>query len=297
MKKPSFAIIGAGKVGGIFAANLYQCGYKLVGVASRTPASAAALAEHFGVPWSINPPDIVRKAEIVFITTSDRYIESVVRQIAFSDGWCKGQYVYHSSGALSTDVLIAAKEQGAHIGALHPLQSFAGMKGKKNYLSGVYFAVDGDKQAIELAKTMVRDMGGHSFFVPPDKRALYHAAACIASNYLVVLVHNAVNLFQKFGLSGEEATTALLPLLQGTLDNLANRGAEKALTGPIVRGDVHTVAAHLQALDLTDDDIQKLYRQMGLYTLQLVQQINSLEEPQIEILRKMLTDKNGGRYE
>lgn len=291
MKKNSFAIIGAGKVGALFAANLHQCGYKLVGVASRTPASAAALAERFAVPWSVNPAEITKQAEVVFITTSDRYIGNVVCQVARNGGWCKDQYVYHASGAFAADALAVAKEQGAFIGALHPLQSIAGMEKENNCLAGVYFAVDGDAQAVDLAEIIVHDMGGHSFFVPPDKRALYHAAACIASNYLVVLVHNAVSLFQQLGLSAEESTTALLPLLQGTLDNVASRGTEKALTGPIVRGDVSTTVAHLQALALASDDSERLYRQMGLHTLQLVQQINILKVPQLEILRKILSAK------
>jgi predicted short-subunit dehydrogenase-like oxidoreductase (DUF2520 family) len=291
MKKPCFAIIGAGKVGDIFATALHQCGYKLVGVASRTSASAAALAERFTVPWSVNPAEIAKMAEMVFITTSDRHIGNVVRQIARSGGWCNEQYVYHASGTFPANILAVAKEQGAFIGALHPLQAFAGLKHKENCLSGVYFAVDGDNQAVDLAKSMVHDMGGHSFFVPSDKRALYHAAACIASNYLVVLVHNAVNLFQQLGLSAEEAATALVPLLQGTLNNLMSKGTEKALTGPIVRGDVSTVAAHLQALAIANADSEKLYKQLGLHTLQLVQKINSLETRQLELLKKMLSDQ------
>lgn len=289
MKKNRFAIIGAGKVGNILAAHLHQCGYTLAGVASKSPASAAALAEHFAAPWSSNPSEIIKNAEIVFITTPDRYIKEMVWQIAQNGGWCKEQYVYHASGAFGATILTVAKEQGAFIGALHPLQSFADIKNTENCLTDVYFAVDGDAQAVALAQTIVHDIGGHSFFVSPDKRALYHAAACIASNYLVVLVHNAVNLFQQLGLSDKEATTALLPLLQGTLDNLASKGAEKALTGPIVRGDISTTVAHLQAL--AGNDIKKLYKQMGLHTLQLVQQINILEPHQLEMLRETLSDK------
>jgi len=287
MEKPSFAIIGAGKVGDALATSLYQCGYKLTGVASRNLASAEMLAERYAAQGSVNPVEVAQKAEVVFITTSDRYIGDVVGQIAHNGGWYKGQYVYHASGALSADILAAAKRQGAFIGALHPLQSFAGMKNKADCLSGVYFAVDGDHAAVNLAKTMVRDMGGYSFLVQPDQRVLYHAAACIASNYLVVLVHNAVSLLQQLGLSAEDATTALLPLLQGTVDNLVSKGP-KALTGPIVRGDANTVAAHLQALARLDDNSEKLYRQLGLHTLLLVQQIGSLEIAQLEKMSEML---------
>lgn len=288
MEKPSFAIIGAGKVGDALATSLGQCGYRLTGVASRSPESAAMLAERFAVPWSVNPIEIAHQAEVVFITTSDRYIGDVAGQIAQNGGWNEGQYVYHASGALPADTLAIAKQQGAFIGALHPLQSFASRKNKGDCLSGVYFAVDGDHAAVNLAKTMVRDMGGDSFLVPPDKRVLYHAAACIASNYLVVLVHNAVSLLQQLGLSAEQATTALSPLLQGTLDNLVNKGTPTALTGPIVRGDANTVAAHLQTLARQDNNCEKLYRQLGVHTLLLVQQIGSLERAQLETMSEML---------
>jgi predicted short-subunit dehydrogenase-like oxidoreductase (DUF2520 family) len=296
MEKLSFAIIGAGKVGAVFADSLHKCGYRLAGIASRTPDSARVLAERFSVPWSVEPAEIAKKATIVFITTSDRYIRPVTEQIAQQGGWRQGQYVYHASGALPADTLVAAQQQGAFIGALHPLQSFAG-KSSGDCLSGVCFAVDGSKEAINIAKNMVQNMGGYSFSVPPDKRALYHAAACIASNYLVVLMHHAVSLFQQFGLSAEEATTALVPLLQGTLDNLASKGAEKALTGPIVRGDTNTVAAHLQALAQSDKNTERLYRQLGLHALLLVQQTNGLEIAQLAAMSEMLRANNGGKYE
>lgn len=293
MEKLSFAIIGAGKVGTVFAANLHKCGYRLAGIASRTQDSARVLAERFDVPWSVEPAVIAQKADIVFVTASDRYIGSVTAWIAQQGGWRQGQYVYHASGALPANILAAAQQQGAFIGALHPLQSFAG-KDSDVCLSGVCFAVDGSKEAISIAKNMVANMGGYSFSVPPDKRALYHAAACIASNYLVVLVHHAVSLFQQFGLSAEEATTALVPLLQGTLDNLASKGAAKALTGPIVRGDTNTVAAHLQALTQSKKNTERLYRQLGLHTLLLVRQMNGLEIAQLETLSEMLRANNGG---
>ncbi|SDF81806.1 Rossmann-like and DUF2520 domain-containing protein [Sporomusa acidovorans] len=276
MEKLSFAIIGAGRVGAVFAAGLRKCGYRLAGIASRTPASAAELAERFNVPWSVNPAEIAKRAEIVFIMTLDRCIGHVAEEIARQGGWHKDQYVYHASGALPADILAAAGQQGAFIGALHPLQSFAG-GGNKDCLSGVCFAVDGGTDAICLAKDIVRDLGGYSFFVPQEKRALYHAAACIASNYLVVLMHYAVNLFQQLGLSAEKATTALMPLLQGTLDNLANKGTDKALTGPIARGDANTVAAHLTILAQSDPNTERLYRQLGLHTLLLVQKMDCLE--------------------
>ncbi|MDU4960071.1 MAG: DUF2520 domain-containing protein [Sporomusaceae bacterium] len=296
MEKRSFAIIGAGKVGTVLAASLHKCGYRLAGIASRNPASARVLAEQFDVPWSVEPAEIAKKADIVFVTTSDRYIGSVAEWIAQQGGWRQGQYVYHASGALPVDTLAVARQQGAFIGALHPLQSFAG-KSRGVCLAGVCFAVDGSKEAIRLAKDMVQHMGGYSFCVPPDKRALYHAAACIASNYLVVLMHHAVSLFQQFGLSAEEATTALVPLLQGTLDNISGKGAEKALTGPIARGDTNTVAAHLQALTQSDKSTERLYRQLGLHTLLLVRQTNGLEIAQLETLSEMLHANNGGEYE
>lgn len=287
MKKQSVAIVGAGKVGCALAELLHTYGYPLAGIASRTLASAAVPAERFGVPSSACLSDITAKAAIVFITTPDRCIGEVSLHIAKTGGFRQGQYVYHTCGSLTADILQPAKDCGAFTGSMHPLQAFASVEVAMANLPGSFFAIDGDSEAAELAETIVNNIGGHSFFVPPEKRTAYHAAACVASNYLVALVHYASGILGKLDLSQEEAILALLPLLRGTIENLASMGTVKALTGPISRGDAGTVAGHLAILDKLEHE-QELYRKLGLYTLQLARENRNLEQAQSRELEKIL---------
>ena len=160
------------------------------------------------------------------------------------------------------------------------MQSFADIETAKTNLPGSYFALDGDQQAMAAAQEVVSDLGGHSFFVPPKDRALYHAAACVASNYLVSLVYCAAKMYEKFGLSSNDALQALSPLIQGTLTNLQKVGLPDALTGPISRGDLPTIENHFKALSVFDNGEEELYKVLGLYTLQIALEKTSITEQQ-----------------
>ncbi len=168
------------------------------------------------------------------------------------------------------------------------MQSFANTEEGETQLKGTYFALAGDYQALSMGKTIIRDLQGHSFQVPEKDRPIYHAAACIASNYLVALVHWAINLYQRFGLSEEAALAALKPLLTGTVSNLVRLGPMNALTGPISRGDNPTIAKHLAALKASSELEQNLYRDLGLYTAQLALQKGSINNEKISELSELL---------
>ena len=153
---------------------------------------------------------------------------------------------------------------GAHVGSLHPLQSFAG---GATQLAGVYMAVDGDEAACEAATAIATALGGHPFRVPAAERAAYHAAACICSNYAVAVEALAQRLMSRW--LGDEAAAwqALLPLFKGTAANLERTASPRtALTGPIARGDVTTVAKHLAVLP---PELLEAYCSLGLATTKL----------------------------
>jgi len=160
------------------------------------------------------------------------------------------------------------------------LQSFADIETAKTNLPGSYFAMDGDQQAIASGREIIAELGGHSFFVPAKDRALYHAAACVASNYLVSLAYCAAKMYEKFGLSSTTALQALSPLIQGTLANLQKVGLPAALTGPISRGDLPTIEGHFKALSEFDSGEAELYKVLGLYTLQIALEKASITEQQ-----------------
>lgn len=288
--KPSMAVVGAGKVGSALALLLSRRGYIVTGVADQNISSAERLAGKLNVPATGSPEEITGAADIVFITTPDRIIARVAEEISEKRGFVAGQAVFHTSGAHPAEAVGAARRSGALAASLHPLQSFADVKMAMENLAGSYFALEGDAGALPVAEQIVRDLGGRSFTIAAEDKPLYHAAACIASNYLVSLMHLATGLFSSFGLSRSEAFQALFPLVQGTISNIAQVGPAPALTGPIARGDGTTVEGHLAALREVGRRETDLYRVLGLYTLKVALEKGSINRDQEERLKEIFEE-------
>ena len=287
MKKPSVAIIGAGKVGSALGVLLQQKGYDICAVASRTKESAAKLAKILNCP-ALTSEEAACRAELIFITTPDRNIADTASAIASMGCLHTGQVVAHTSGAHPASKLKGVREAGALAISVHPLQSVADMEVAIKNLPGSYFALEGDEAAMPLAHQLVDDLGGKWFTVSAADKTIYHAAACVASNYLVSLMHFATGLYTKFGLSSTEAFQALYPLVQGTIANIAQTGPAEALTGPISRGDLLTVADHMQTLQKEDPQLNKLYTILGQYTVQVALEKNSITTEQGATLLELL---------
>lgn len=288
VEKQRVAIVGAGNVGSILAKAFYGQGYPLTGIASRTLESAEKLAKLFNVMPTTRPAEIIQYADIVVIATPDRCIRQVVEEVAQDEGFRPGQVVLHTSGSLSAEVLHCAREQGAFVGCIHPLQSFADKERGGELLLETYFALGGDAQAIGVGEKIVQDFSGQSFILRDEDRPLYHAAACIASNYLVSLLHWSTQIYERIGLTPQQASNALMPLVQGTLGNIVKLGPMKALTGPVSRGDGDTVAIHLAALENKEE--QQLYRELARYTVGVAMKKGGLTKRQGRAMTGILND-------
>jgi predicted short-subunit dehydrogenase-like oxidoreductase (DUF2520 family) len=173
--------------------------------------------------------------------------------------------VVHLSGALGLEALGALEDNPR--GSFHPLQSFPTPRDPSSF-RGITIGVDATTPALRrrLAR-LARDLGARPKHVPDRERVRYHAAAVFASNFVDVVVAEAVRMLQQIGWTEEEATTALLPLVEGAVANIRRRGPVGALTGPIRRGDAETVGRHLAAVDNPD-----LYRMLGLVALEIAKQ-------------------------
>jgi len=119
-------------------------------------------------------------------------------------------------------------------------------------------------------------------------KVVYHAAAVIACNYLVTLVKLADDLWQTFGIPRDQATKALLPLLKGTLNNIASVGVPQCLTGPIARGDAGTVIKHIEALKKEAPDVLSTYCELGLQTIHVALAKGRIDENKADELRAVL---------
>jgi predicted short-subunit dehydrogenase-like oxidoreductase (DUF2520 family) len=152
---------------------------------------------------------------------------------------------------------------------MHPLVALASGPQAHRRLEGAWFGIEGDVDATNQAGVLARWLGGHTFALQADRMALYHAAAVMASNYVVTLTHVARSVMTAAGISPEQALLALVPLLASSVANLQGvRNPADGLTGPFARGDAAAVARHLDAL--AGSPAADLYRHLGQQTVQMI---------------------------
>src|SRR6185436_6425227 len=135
-----------------------------------------------------------------------------------------------------------------------------------------YFCIEGEARAIRVARRLVRGIGARYFEIPTEMKSLYHAAAVMASGGVVSLLSFSLEMLVRCGLSASEAQRVLLPLVEGTVANVSAIGPERALTGPVRRGDSGTVARNLAALRSVDSDAAALYRLLAQRAVLLVEE-------------------------
>ncbi len=198
--------------------------------------------------------------DAVFLAVPDGVVPEMAHALAGQGEAPAGCAAFHLSGALGTDLMAPLHARGYAVGSFHPLQSLAHPVTAAERLPGSYVAVTGEPQAVAVARRITAALGCSVLTVPETWRATYHAAAVLAANYLPPLLDAAARLLERAGVAHEDALPALLPLVRGTLDNVQELGVERAVTGPIARGDVETVGLHLRALP---DDSRRLYALLG----------------------------------
>ena len=283
--------IGVGVVGTALARGLSRAGYAVVAVASRRFESAQRLAA--AIPGCMAYPEtqaVANAADLVFITTRDDAIAEVARSVR----WVSGQMVVHTSGATTISALASAKEAGALVGSFHPLQTFADADQALASLPGTTFVLEGEGQALECLKKIAEDLGGRYLTIRSEDKTLYHAAAVMASNYTVTLMHMAVDMWRAFGVEPSVALQALLPLLRGTVRNLEVVGLPRCLTGPVARGDVTTVQAHLETLAKRAPELLPAYRELALQAIPVGIAKGTLDPAAAELLRQALRACDAG---
>ncbi len=265
----SIGFVGIGTLGRGLALALDAVGYNVVAVSSRTWTSAEWLAERIDGCAALNTEQEVADAcDLVFITTPD----AAIAEVAAAVNWRTGQGVVHCCGAASTELLTTAADAGAEVGAMHPFQTFAALSEPAEAarrLSGVTFAVSATGWLADYLPSLAESLGGSAVAIPDELRPLYHASAVLSCGYVATLLDAAVNLWTQMGFSADDGIRAAIPLARATIEAIAAAGPANAVTGPAVRGDAATIAAHLDALSRYAEHLGPLYRELTLASLPL----------------------------
>ena len=281
--------IGGGTTGIALAVRLSQQGCPVVAVYSRTLSSARKLA---GLVSSCQvcpaAQEVANAAELVFITTPD----DVIAQVCSEVQWRKGQSVIHCSGAHSVDILEPAKKFGAAVGSFHPLQTFADVDQAIENFPGSTFALEAAEPLLSTLRELTLLLNGKWVELKPGDKVLYHAAAVFVCNYLVTLVKLALDLWLDFGIPAKESTRALMPLLKGTISNIARIGLPDCLTGPIARGDSGTIEGHLNVLEARNPSLLTTYKELGLQTIPIALAKGKVSEQKADEMKALLSLKD-----
>ncbi len=286
----SVAIVGFGRVGTALATALDSFGYT-VRIVTRQPQVEKKVMfnqKEFAVS---RLDEVVKEVDVLFITTPDGVIKEIAAQL--QDMKLNIKAALHMSGSLTSEVLVPLAKQGVALGSLHPLQSFANVEQAIKNLPGSYFTYDGDDSLIEWAGVLVKELGGVLNILPSaEAKVIYHAGACIVSNYLVGLLQLGVDCLTYAGFEPEQAQEALLPLMKGTLNNVSSLPLTKALTGPISRGDVEVVESHLKAMDRELPAVKGPYCALTPVLADIALRAGGLTEAQYNKLLEILVQVN-----
>lgn len=287
----NIAIIGAGRVGTTIAyilASKKLPNLKIISIASRSNNSIERARKILNsitkeVFFTRDNSKAASLANCVIISTPDDVIERVCRELfinrkigqkgdKLSDQTISKDYiVIHMSGSKPLEVLKYAEERGAVIASIHPLKSFASIEEAINTMPGTVFGITcKNPKAESIATYIVQNLGGSVIKVDNQKKPLYHAAACVASNYLVSLLNYASFIHEKIGINPNDSLKGLVSLAQGTVENIKKMGTKKSLTGPIARGDIGTIKEHLESFDKCFEKNEVTpYKVMGVETAKI----------------------------
>jgi len=293
----SLAIIGAGRVGRALGRCFRELGWKIGSIVTRGEVSARKAVRFIGAGHAY--PGVSRAvfaSRVILIATPDDQITAVARELARIGGdELPGKVVLHTSGARGADALSVLQAHGAAVGSMHPLQSFSGVSVPS--LEGRVFAIDGDSQAIRVARQMARALGGSPVRIASEKKALYHAAASMAAGHVLAVEEAATQLLVSLGMRRSEAVRALLPLTRQVLDNFKGLGPRAAWTGPLSRGDFKVVQVHLEALQELPQEFGNVYAALSRLSARVLAQdtagiLAKLEKSSVE--EKLKAKATGG---
>ncbi|MCK8824895.1 Rossmann-like and DUF2520 domain-containing protein [Fuchsiella alkaliacetigena] len=292
--KQQVVIIGAGAVGQSFAYLLAENDYSILGFVSRSLSSAQAGVELLGGGIATTEyDDFIKEADLILITTPDQVIEGVAQKLFANQLVNKGSCLIHFSGAQTADILTSAAEASLDYGrlSLHPLQSIADIEAGIKKLPESFFTIEGNDLGRKVGQNIIQSLGADYEVISAEAKPLYHAAACVTSNYLVAIMDLALKMNEKVGISREQALKALMPLAEGTLANIKKMGSTEALTGPISRGDIEIIESHLESFKELLPEERELYQVLGTYTTEIAQQKSSINQQEFLALQRILKEE------
>lgn len=242
--------VGAGKVG--FSLGKYFCenNLEVIGYYSRSVKSSEEAAEFTGTKCFYQIKEIVESSDIIFITTPDSEILSVWNQLKKLS--IRNKLICHCSGVLSSEIFSDISKCGAYSYSVHPMFAISDKYNSYKNLNQAFITIEGDKEKINEVISIIEKTGNKYRVISKDNKKLYHLASVISSNLVTGLVNNGILYLESCGFTQRDAIDALYPLIKNNIENIKERGPVDSLTGPLERGDVKTIEAHIEVIPKKD---------------------------------------------
>lgn len=269
-------VIGAGKAGRALAHAMQIGGIDVVGLHGRRPAEGTTWGE-----W----PESLASATVVLVTVRDAELDGVLRELLGAKIE-SGTIVLHASGTAEPPALDLLRAQGHSAGTFHPLLPLTDPTRAAEQLHRAWIGIDGDPRARAVSRELAAAIGARVVEIPNGAKARYHAAAVLVSNFPIVLFALATRVLASSGVSDEAARGAAGTLLTAAVENARALAPSAALTGPVARGDVDTVRAHLAAL-AEMPDVLEVYRVLSREAIPLAEKAGA-DRGSLEELRRLL---------
>ena len=291
--RPGVAIVGAGAVARALALRLADRGYPILAVVSRTLGPAEALARDVGAPVASDRlADLPAAAALVLLCVPDGDLADLAETLTGVHRPWGRTVVAHTSGASPAAILAPLAAEGATVLAFHPLQALT-RRADAHVLDGAFVGLEGDPQAVAAGVELAVGLGLRYAVVAAEAKARYHLAAAVASNFTVTLLGIVQEVLASVGVDRADAMAMMLPLVEGTLRNVAAAGPEDALTGPVARGDVETLRRHGLALREHLPHLVPAYAAMSVETVRVAVRSGALAPERagtvLDLMQRMVT--------
>ncbi len=280
-------IIGAGKVGISLSYVLRGNGADVAAIADRLPSALETARGFLGADmvYTADVMEVVENCGTVAIATQDRQIAGVAREIFEAAGDLTGKLFFHTSGADPSSILSPLDEKGAHLGSLHPLQTFPDVESAIEVLPDTSIFIEGDEKALAALRVIAGDLGARVYTIEGKDKVVYHLAAVFVCNLLSALMYSGMGVMDRIDVGLEP----FLPIIRATMKNIETRGPVAVLTGPVARGDDKTIRSHLAAME--DMPLHReIYLALSKMALEMVRERKTLTEAETETLRRVLEE-------
>ncbi len=258
-------MIGAGKVGFSLGKYFTLHGVKVSGYYSRNPKSAKEAAEFTGTKAFDTMKQIVEVSDVLVLTVPDGQISTVWKELKELE--LAGKIMIHCSGALTTDVF-ANKAKDTFVYSVHPLLAVSDKYESYEIFKDALFTIEGSPERMEEMCILFQSCGNRIQPIKKESKMLYHAAASLASNFMVTIADTAQLMLQRCGFSEEMSENALSVLMRENINSVIQKGTKAALTGPIERADTGTVKGHLSVLN---EEERAVYLALARETVKLAE--------------------------